>query len=89
MRSSVLHNQAHIHYFIITTPSISLCKVGSHDPVLFTLVNHSSSTDDSTDATVVTERGRMKTKSKKGKTERMKRSVSPESGNYNVYMISI
>ena len=49
----------------------------SYDPLLSTLVNHPPSTDDSTDE-LVTERGRKKTKSKKGGTKR--RSVNTETG---------
>ena len=47
-------------------------------------VNHSSSTNDSTDELVATERRRKQTKSKKGGTERRKKSVSTESG-YSIH----
>ena len=50
----------------------------SYDPLLSTLVNHPPSTDDSTDELATTERGRKKTKSKKGGTKR--RSVNTETG---------
>ena len=56
------------------------CQVCSCDPLLSTPVNHSQSTDDSTDEPVVTERGRKKTKSKKGGTKRRKRSDTTQSG---------
>ena len=48
--------------------------------MLTKLVNHSSSTDDSTDEPVATERGRKKTKFKKEGIKRRKTMGSSESG---------
>jgi len=51
--------------------------------MLTKLVNHSSSTDDSTDEPIATERGRKKIKSKKEGTERKKIIGSSEPGKYH------
>jgi len=60
--------------------SYGICTVKRLNILLSTPVNYSSSTDNSTDESVATERGRKRTKSKKKGTKKRKRSVSTESG---------
>jgi len=59
----------------------------SHVPLLFTSGNHLSSTDDSSDELVATERRRKQTKARKGSATKRKELTCSETGTYLLCMI--